>query len=93
MQDHARPGGNEAEAEPLGADHRADDAHQPHARDVEDKGRLRVADTLHHAFNDNGESIERFGNGDHAKQRKWKEEQSRIRTEKKRPDLMEQKDE
>ncbi len=32
-------------------------------------------------------------NGDHAKQRKWKEEQSRIRTEKKRPDLMEQKDE
>jgi tRNA (guanine37-N1)-methyltransferase len=32
-------------------------------------------------------------NGDHAKQRKWKEEQSRLRTEKKRPDLMEQKDE
>lgn len=32
-------------------------------------------------------------NGDHAKQRKWKEEQSRLRTEQKRPDLMEQKDE
>lgn len=28
-------------------------------------------------------------NGDHAKQKAWKEEQSRIRTEKKRPDLME----
>ena len=27
-------------------------------------------------------------NGDHAKQRKWKEEQSLIRTEKKRPDLL-----
>ena len=32
-------------------------------------------------------------NGDHAKQRLWKEEQSRIRTETKRPDLMEQKHE
>ncbi len=32
-------------------------------------------------------------NGDHAKQRRWKEEQSRIRTEMKRPDLMEQNDE
>jgi tRNA (guanine37-N1)-methyltransferase len=28
-------------------------------------------------------------NGDHKKQRLWKEEQSRLRTEKKRPDLME----
>ena len=27
-------------------------------------------------------------NGDHAKQRKWKEEQSRLRTEQKRPDLL-----
>ena len=32
-------------------------------------------------------------NGDHAKQRRWKEEQSRIRTEAKRPDLMEKIDE
>ena len=32
-------------------------------------------------------------NGDHAKQRLWKEEQSRIRTEAKRPDLMEKIDE
>ena len=27
-------------------------------------------------------------NGDHAKQRKWKEEQSLLRTEQKRPDLL-----
>ena len=27
-------------------------------------------------------------NGDHAKQKQWKEEQSRLRTEKKRPDLL-----
>ncbi len=32
-------------------------------------------------------------NGDHAKQRRWKEEQSLIRTEKKRPDLLEKCDE
>lgn len=32
-------------------------------------------------------------NGDHAKQRRWKEEQSLIRTEAKRPDLMEKYDE
>lgn len=32
-------------------------------------------------------------NGDHAKQRRWKEEQSMIRTEKKRPDLLEKRDE
>ncbi len=32
-------------------------------------------------------------NGDHGKQRLWKQEQSRIRTERKRPDLMEQNDE
>jgi tRNA (guanine37-N1)-methyltransferase len=32
-------------------------------------------------------------NGDHAKQRRWKEEQSRLRTEAKRPDLLENNDE
>lgn len=32
-------------------------------------------------------------NGDHAKQRRWKEEQSKLRTEAKRPDLMELYDE
>ncbi len=32
-------------------------------------------------------------NGDHAKQRRWKEEQSRLRTEAKRPDLLEINDE
>ncbi len=32
-------------------------------------------------------------NGDHAKQRRWKEEQSRLRTEVKRPDLLEINDE
>lgn len=32
-------------------------------------------------------------NGDHAKQRRWKEEQSLIRTRNKRPDLLENKDE
>ena len=31
-------------------------------------------------------------NGDHAKQRKWKEEQSKLRTESKRPDLIAQSD-
>ena len=32
-------------------------------------------------------------NGDHAKQRRWKDEQSRMRTEAKRPDLLENDDE
>ena len=67
--DHAGPGRDEPIAQKLGTDKRTDDSDAPHADDVEYKRRYGFADALHHAFDDDRESIERLRKCHHTEDR------------------------
>lgn len=60
VSDHAGPCRYKSHAQELGAKEGSHDAHQPHTDDIEDEWLLGLADTLHHAFHHNGESIKWF---------------------------------
>ena len=57
MGDHAGPSGNQAVAQHLGTNKGTYDPDTPHTDDIDDKGCFCFAHALHHAFNDDGETV------------------------------------
>ena len=69
MGDHTSPGRYQTEAQNLGANKGSHDSNAPHTDDIIDKRLSCFANALHHALNDNGKSIERFGKSHHSENR------------------------
>ena len=66
---HASPCRYKTEAKHLCAYECEADSDEPHTDDIECKRHFGVAHALHHTFDNDGESIEGFGNGNHAQNR------------------------
>ena len=60
MCDHTSPGSNQSQTKKLGADESANDAHTPHADDIEDKWNHGLSQSLHHTFQNDWSAVNWF---------------------------------
>ena len=66
---HTSPGGTKIEIEKLGEDKSSENSDSPHSDYVENKRFLRSSDALHKSFDYDEETVERFRNSNHSKNR------------------------
>ena len=66
MGDHARPSRHQTKSEDLGTDKGADNSDHPHANNIEQERLFCLSNALHHAFDDDRKTIERFGKRHHS---------------------------
>ena len=81
MADHTAPGGNQAKSQQLCAYEGSGNPDSPHADNVVNKGCCSFSDTLHQAFHDDRNAVERLGDSNHAQDGSSQADYILIRTE------------